>query len=160
MTISPENNNQDQNTPRTRNNLLDNTRLVLSPEGYFKGDWTFRKQLEADFRALGFKSHKFSHKKEPETRAADSLWFSWNSYSKKLAFDTAVTDIEIRVTFDGYKTEFFSGYKTTINVTHEGRTSGGCIPRRMGKATFILESSDNRDVLAHVQHLLTKPSIR
>jgi hypothetical protein len=160
MTISPENNNPDQNSPRTRNNLLDNTSLVPSPEGYFKGNWTFRKQLEADFRALGFKSHKFSHKKEPETRAADSLWLSWNSDSKKLAVrNPAVTDIEIRVTFDGYSEGGLSGYSTTVTVTHDGR-NGGCIARRMGHATFVTGMSDSRDVMAHVQHLLAKPSIR
>lgn len=160
MTISPENNNQDQNTPRTRNNLLDNTMHVPCSEGYLKGDWTFRKQLEADFRALGFKSHKFSHKNEPETRAADSLWLSWNSDNKKLAVrNPAVTDIEIRVTFDGYSTGGLSGYSTTVTVTHDGR-NGGCIARRMGNATFVIGMSDSRDVMAHVEHLLSKPVIR
>jgi hypothetical protein len=155
MTTTP-NEDHSRNTPRTRNRLLDNTRAVKAPEGYDRGDWTFRKQLEADFRALGFKSHKFSHKNEPETRAADSLWLSWNSDNKKQASYSAVTDIEVRVTFGPY----FADHEAIITVTHEGRTAGGCMSRRMGKATFVIEVLDSRDVIAHVQHLLTKPYIR
>ena len=160
MTISPENNTPDQYTPRTRNRPLDNSPLVESPDGYLKGAWTFRKQLEADFRALGFRSHKFSHKNEPETRLADSLWFSWNSDNKKTPVRSAVTDIEARVTFTVHKTPYFEEHETTITVTHDGRTSGGCMPRRMGKVVFSISGTDTRDVLAHVQHLQTKPSIR
>lgn len=152
MTISQENSNQDQNTPRTRNSLRDNTPSMESPEGYSKDDWTFRKQLEDDFRKLGFKSHKFSHKNEPEMRQADSLWLSWNGDSKKKVFDTAVTDIEVRVTF--------ASYQSVTTITHTGRERGACIARRMGKATFVTGMSDSRDVIAHVQHLLTKPRIR
>lgn len=160
MTISPENSNPDQNTPRTRNRLLDNTRAMQSPEGYTGNDWTFRKQLEADFRALGFRSHKFSHKKESETRLADSLWFSWNSDNKNQPRSATVTDIEVRVTFAVRATPYFTDHETVISVTHDGRTSGGCMSRRMGKAVFAIDTSDSRDALAHVQHLQTKTAIR
>jgi hypothetical protein len=147
MTNSQE--NKDQNTPRTRNRVFDSTTSMASPEGYTKGDWTFRKQLEADFRALGFRSHKFSHKKEPLTRRADSLWLSWTSDGKNLAENTAVSNVVVRATF--------SEYKTTITVTHyeNVKGKGGCLPwnRRVGKATFV-GMDVSSDVLAYVEHLL------
>jgi hypothetical protein len=146
----------DANTPRTRNQLLDNTKPMKRPEGYTRDDWTFRKQLEADFRALGFKSHKFSHKNEPETRLADSLWLSWNSDSKKRPIQATVTDIEVRVAFIVHGQPNYTYHETIITVTHDGRERGGCLSRRMGKAEFTLGWTDTADVMAHVNHLLAK----
>lgn len=157
MTMHTTHKVDDINTPRTRNRLLDNTRKIQAPNGYDKDDWTFRKQLEADFRKLGFRSHKFSHKKEPETRLADSLWLSWISDSKEKAFNTTVTDIEARVVFESHQNQYFETTTTTVTITHDGN-NGGCYPRRLGKVIFIIEdNSDTRDVLAHINFLLNKP---
>lgn len=147
------------NTPRSRNHVFDNSQRVKSPEGYAGAEWTFRKQLEADFRALGFRSHKFSHKNEHADRLADSLWLSWISDSKKQPVGASVTDIEVRVTFFGYEGSDFIERGTVITVTHDGRGRGGCIPRRMGKAVFTINSTDIRDVLEHVTYLISKPAI-
>lgn len=146
-----------ENTPRTRNQVLDNTPRMRTPDGApVKGDWTFRRQLEADFRALGFKSHKFSHKNEPETRSADALWLSWNSDSKKRPSGAIVTDIEVRVTFAIHRQPHPSDPETIITVTHDGRERRACIARRMGKAVFTLGWTDTADVMAHINHLLSK----
>lgn len=146
-----------ENTARTRNNVLDNTPKMKAPDGVLiKGDWTFRRQLEADFRALGFKSHKFSHKNEPETRSADSLRLSWNSYNKKPPLYGTVTDIEVRVTFAIHRQPHPSDPETIITVTHDGRKRNDCIARRMGKAVFALGWTDTSDVMAHINHLLNK----
>jgi hypothetical protein len=156
MTIANEN-SAAQNTPRTRNHVLDNTQLMSTPDNIpVKGDWTFRRQLEADFRALGFKSHKFSHKNEPETRSADSLWFSWNSDSKKRPIGAIVTDIEVRVTFAIKGQPYYTDYETIITITHEGRERHACIARRMGKAVFTLDWINSDDVMAHINYLLSK----
>ena len=159
MTTQQENTQLDPNTPRTRNRLLDGTRPMKKPEGYTGTDWTFRKQLEAEFRALGFRSHRFSHKNEPENRLADSLWLSWNCDNKKQPVGAAVTDIEARVTFAVHRTPYYEEHETTITITHDGRGSHGCLPRRMGKSVFVIENSDTTDILDHVKHLITKPSI-
>lgn len=156
MTITDEN-PAAANTPRTRNDLLDNTQKMRTPDGVStKGDWTFRKQLEADFRALGFKSHKFSHKNEPETRSADSLWLSWNSDSKKRPIHSIVTDIEVRVTFAIIGRPHYTDHKTIITVTHSGLGRGACYASRMGKAEFTLDWTKADDVMAHIDYLLNK----
>jgi hypothetical protein len=130
---------------------------MRTPEGSpSKGDWTFRKQLEADFRALGFKSHKFSHKNETETRSADSLWLSWNSDSKKRPSGAIVTDIEVRVTFAIKGQPHYTDHETIISVTHNGRERRACIARRMGKAVFTLDWTNTADVMAHIDYLLAK----
>ena len=146
----------EERTPRTRNRVFDESTPRRSPEGYTRGDWTMRKQMEADFRALGFRSHKFSHKKEPDNRFADSLWLSWNWDSKKSNLRGAVCDIEVRVTFLKKEYPYSVEHETIATVTHEGY-NGGCVNRRIGKATFDLCGySDFRDVLAHVNYLLEK----
>ena len=146
----------EERTPRTLNRVFDETTPRPAPEGYTKGDWTVRKQVEADFRALGFRSHKFSHKKEPDNRFADSLWFSWNWDNKKSNLRGAVCDIEVRVTFLKKEYSHSVEYETIATVTHEGY-NGGCVNRRIGKAVFDLCGySDFRDVLAHVSYLLEK----
>jgi hypothetical protein len=143
-----------ERTPRTRNRVFDESTPRPVPDGYTKVDWTVRKQFEADLRALGFRSHKFSHKNEPVIRFADSLWLSWNWGSKKNI--GAVCDIEVRVTFVKKEYEYFTEHDITATVIHEGY-NGGCINRRIGKATFDLCGySDFRDVLAHVKYLLEK----
>lgn len=78
-----------------------------------------RKQIESEFRALGFRSHTFSGKDNP----------------------------------------YFTERETVITVTHDGRGRGGCIPRRMGKAVFVVSSSDIRDALEHVKQLISKPAV-
>lgn len=144
----------DERTPRTRNRVFDESTRKEAPEGYAKDDWTVRKQFEADLCALGFRSHKFSHKNEPDSRFADSLWLSWNWGSKKNP--GSVCDIEVRVTFIKKEYEYFTEHDITATVTHEGY-NGGCVNRRLGKVTFDLCGySDFGDVLAHVRHLLEK----
>ena len=156
MTIANENPTA-ANTPRTRNNPLDNTQKMRTPEGSpSKGEWTLRKQIEADFRALGFKSHKFSHKNEPETRSSDSLWLSWNSDNKKRSVHSVLTDIEVRVTFAIIGQPHYADHKTIITVTHSGLGRGACYASRMGKAEFALDWTNTADVMAHINYLLTK----
>lgn len=147
------------NTPRSRNHVFDKSQALRSPDGYEGNDWTLRKQIEADFRALGFRSHKFSHKNEPAERIADSLWLSWNSDSKKRPVGATVTDIEARVTFAGHEGPYFIDRETIVTVTYSGRGSGGCIPRRMGEAVFTLAFNDIRDVVEHVKYLISKQSV-
>ena len=143
------------NTPRTRNRVLDNSIPMSSPEGYTGDDWTLRKKIEADFRALGFKSHKFSHKNEPENRPADSLLLSWNHYSKNNV--GIVTRIEVRVDFPAHPSGYYGiEHKTVFTVIYEGRTPRACIAHRMGKATFTIDWTDTSDIMAYIKHLLTK----
>lgn len=147
----------EERTPRTRNRVFDETTPRPAPKGYTRGDWTVRKQVEADFRALGFRSHKFSHKKEPDTRFADSLWLSWNWDSKRQSVPVAaVCDIEVRVTFLKKEHSHYTDYETIATVTHEGY-NGGCINRRIGKTVFDLCGySDFRDIMEHVEYLMRK----
>lgn len=147
------------NTPRTRNRVFDNSPRMKAPASHAGQEWTLRKQIEADFRALGFRSHKFSHKNEPAERTADSLWLSWNSDNKKQPVGGAVTDIEVRVAFSEKENPHFIERETVITVTHDGRGRGGCIPRRMGKSVFIMDSTDTRDAVEHVKQLIVKPAI-
>jgi hypothetical protein len=50
----------------------------------------------------------------------------------------------------------FAIHETIITVTHDGRTRGACIARRMGKVEFTLDWTNTADVMAHINYLLSK----
>lgn len=137
--------------------VLDNTPLVESPEGYGGDDWTFRKELEAEFLSLRFKSRKFSHEKEPETRLTDSLWLTWHRDSPKQTIETVyniVDSIEVRVTFASQET---SDCETTVSINAYGKIRKSRSPYRMGKMNLVLKTHDTTELFHHIHHFMTKP---
>lgn len=137
-----------ENTPRTRNRVKDNTFVYTTPEGHTKGKWTERTKTEADFRALGFRSQKFSHKKEPDNRRADSLLLSWVSESKERKGKSGVEWVEVSVAYGKSSTVF--------DVFYHERRYRACIARKQGKIRFT--DTPPEAVLGFVKYLLEKPS--
>lgn len=139
-----------ENTPRTRNRIKDNTFVYSTPEGYTKGKWTERTKTESNFRALGFRSQKLSHKKEPDNRRADSLLLSWVSDSKDRKGKSGVEWVEVSVTYGESSTIF--------DVFYYERRYMACTARKQGKIRFT--DTPSEAVLGFVTYLLDKPAGR
>lgn len=154
MTNSKEEPLADLSNSRPRTTVLDNTPLMKQTEDTDGDIWTFRKQLEAEFLTLQFKSRKFSHEKEPETRLADSLWLTWHRVSRNHPSEAAVDNIEVRVTFTS-GTSDPSGCEATISINCYGRGIKSRRPYRVEKMKLILKNQDTVE-LFHIHHFMTK----
>lgn len=106
--------------------------------------WTLRDHIEHEFRGLGFRSHKIKHKNEPVHRLADSLLLTWHHKNSTWQLHT---NIEVRVTF--------IGWKTTYHIIRNGRLPRACMYQRIGKTTFTEDFNGNPELIfSYVRSLI------
>jgi hypothetical protein len=78
-----------------------------------------REAMEKAFTDIGFRSKKFSHAKEPETRRADSLLLILDANRRDHG---RLASLEIRVQF--------YAESTVIMIAADAWSTRGCMPRR------------------------------